>query len=72
MLVIVRRLLVSLIVVLAILATGRRVDAQSSDLSLPAAAPQISGPIVESNLRAAHGQSEPLRRDQHRPGPRRE
>ena len=59
MLVIVRRLFVSVIVFLAILATGRRVDAQSSDLSLPAAAPQISGPIVESNLERLTGNPSP-------------
>ena len=59
MLVIVRRLFVSVIVFLAILATGRRVDAQSSDFSLPAAAPQISGPIVESNLERLTGNPSP-------------
>jgi subtilase family serine protease len=59
MLVAVRSLLVSLIVVLTILAGGRRVEAQSPDLSLPAAAPQISGPIVESNLQRLTGNPSP-------------
>src|SRR5271156_5353176 len=59
MLVIVRSLLVSLIAFLTILATGRRVDAQSPDLSLPAAAPQISAPIVESHLERLTGNPSP-------------
>src|ERR1700722_6341681 len=59
MLVTVRSLFVSLVIVLAVLATSRRVDAQSPDLSLPAAAPQISGPIVESNLQRLSGNPSP-------------
>ena len=59
MLVTVRSLLVSLIVVLTILAAGRRVDAQSPELSLPADSPQISAPIVESNLERLTGNPSP-------------
>ena len=59
MLVTVRSLFVSLVIVLAVLATSRRVDAQSPEPSLPAAAPQISGPIVESNLQRLSGNPSP-------------
>jgi subtilase family serine protease len=59
MLVAVRSLLVSLVIALTILAAGRRVEAQSPDLSLPAAAPQISGPIVESHLQRLTGNPSP-------------
>jgi subtilase family serine protease len=59
MLVAVRSLLVSLVIVLTILAVGRRVEAQSPDHSLPATAPQISGPIVESRLQRLTGNPSP-------------
>ena len=59
MLVTVRSLFVSLVIVLTILATGSRADAQSPDLSSPTAAPQIAGPIVESNLQRLTGNPSP-------------
>ncbi|HXP07090.1 MAG TPA: protease pro-enzyme activation domain-containing protein, partial [Acidobacteriaceae bacterium] len=59
MLVTVRSLFVSLVIVLTVLATSGRGNAQSPDPSLAAAGPQISGPIVESNLQRLSGNPSP-------------